>query len=51
MATALDLVFAEAATDGIKLLDAALKALALYQGETRSVDYVTIQAEKAAFSW
>lgn len=37
----------EAATDGIKLPNAALKALALYQGETRSVDYVTIQAEKA----
>lgn len=37
----------EAATDGIKMPDAMLKALALYQGESRSVDYITIPVEKA----
>jgi peptidyl-prolyl cis-trans isomerase D len=37
----------EAATDGIKMPDAMLKALALYQGESRSVDYITIPVEKS----
>ncbi|WHS31112.1 peptidyl-prolyl cis-trans isomerase [Brucella sp. NM4] len=37
----------EAATDGIKMPDAMLKALALYQGESRSADYITIPVEKA----
>jgi len=37
----------EAATDGIKMPDAMLKALALYQGESRSVDYINIPVEKA----
>ncbi|MBA8822049.1 peptidylprolyl isomerase [Ochrobactrum sp. P6BS-III] len=37
----------EAATDGIKMPDAMLKALALYQGESRSVDYITITVEKS----
>ncbi|MEL4072341.1 peptidyl-prolyl cis-trans isomerase [Ochrobactrum sp. GPK 3] len=37
----------EAATDGIKMPDAMLKALAFYQGESRSVDYITIPVEKS----
>ncbi|WP_449414549.1 peptidyl-prolyl cis-trans isomerase [Ochrobactrum teleogrylli] len=37
----------EAATDGIKMPDVMLKALALYQGESRSADYITIPVEKA----
>lgn len=37
----------EAATDGIKIPDTMLNALALYQGESRSVDYITIPVEKA----
>ncbi len=37
----------EAATDGIKMPDTMLKALALYQGESRSVDYINVPAEKA----
>ncbi|MFD1197117.1 peptidyl-prolyl cis-trans isomerase [Brucella gallinifaecis] len=37
----------EASTDGLKIPDAMLKALALYQSESRSADYITIAAEKA----
>ncbi|MBO1039432.1 peptidyl-prolyl cis-trans isomerase [Brucella pituitosa] len=37
----------EAATDGMKMPNTMLKALALYQGESRSADYITIPAEKA----
>ncbi|ENS11826.1 peptidyl-prolyl cis-trans isomerase [Brucella abortus] len=37
----------EAATDGMKLPDTMLKALALYQGESRSADYIDVPAEKA----
>ncbi|NKC02733.1 peptidyl-prolyl cis-trans isomerase [Brucella haematophila] len=37
----------DAATGGIKMPDAMLKALALYQGESRSVDYITIPVEKS----
>ncbi|PWL17830.1 peptidylprolyl isomerase [Falsochrobactrum shanghaiense] len=37
----------EAATDGIKMPDAMLKALALYQGESRNVDYITLSVETA----
>ncbi len=37
----------EAITDGIKMPDAMLKALSLYQGESRSVDYITLAAEQA----
>ncbi len=37
----------EAATDGLKLPDTMLKALTLYQDESRSVDYVTVPAETA----
>lgn len=35
----------EAATDGIKIPDTMLKALALYQGESRSADYITLAIE------
>lgn len=35
----------EAATDGIKIPDTLLKALALYQGESRSADYITLAIE------
>src|SRR5690606_25970398 len=38
----------EAATDGIKIPDAMLKALALYQGESRSADYITVAVEPEA---
>ncbi len=38
----------EAVTDGISVPDTLLKALALYEGESRTVDYITIQPEKAA---
>jgi len=37
----------EATTDGMKMPATMLKALALYQGESRSADYITIPAEKA----
>ncbi len=37
----------EAATDGMKMPDTMLKAMALYQGESRDVDYITVPAEKA----
>lgn len=37
----------EATTDGMKMPNTMLKALALYQGESRSADYITIEAEKA----
>ncbi|MDT6938740.1 peptidyl-prolyl cis-trans isomerase [Brucella pseudogrignonensis] len=37
----------EASTDGLKMPATMLKALALYQGESRSADYITIPAEKA----
>lgn len=37
----------EASTDGLKMPNTMLKALALYQGESRSADYITIPAEKA----
>ncbi|MGU3576321.1 peptidyl-prolyl cis-trans isomerase [Brucellaceae bacterium C25G] len=37
----------EAVTDGISVPDTLLKALALYEGESRTVDYITIQPEKA----
>lgn len=37
----------EAATDGLKLPDTMLKALTLYQDESRSVDYVNLPAETA----
>ncbi|MFK4823305.1 peptidyl-prolyl cis-trans isomerase [Paenochrobactrum sp. BZR 588] len=38
----------EAVTDGISVPDTLLKALALYEGESRTVDYITIQPEKVA---
>ena len=37
----------EASTDGLKMPNTMLKALALYQGESRSADYITVPAEKA----
>lgn len=37
----------EATTDGISVPQTLLKALALYEGESRTVDYITIQPEKA----
>ncbi|MCL7998257.1 peptidyl-prolyl cis-trans isomerase [Brucella sp. 21LCYQ03] len=37
----------EASTDGLKMPATMLKALALYQGESRSADYISIPAEKA----
>ena len=38
----------EAVTDGMSVPDTLLKALALYEGESRDLDYITIQPEKAA---
>lgn len=37
----------EAVTDGISVPDTFLKALALYEGESRTIDYITIRPEKA----
>ncbi|GAA0602201.1 SurA N-terminal domain-containing protein [Paenochrobactrum glaciei] len=37
----------EAVTDGMSVPDTLLKALALYEGESRDLDYITIQPEKA----
>ncbi len=37
----------DAATGGLDMPATMLKALALYQGESRSVDYLTVPAEKA----
>ncbi|MFC4625273.1 peptidyl-prolyl cis-trans isomerase [Daeguia caeni] len=36
----------EAATDGLKMPATMLKALALYQGESRNVDFLTVPVEK-----
>lgn len=36
----------DALTDGIKVPDAMLKALALYEGESRTVDYIAFEPEK-----
>ncbi|KXF77354.1 peptidylprolyl isomerase [Paramesorhizobium deserti] len=37
----------EAVTDGIKAPDTLLKALALYQGESRTIDYITLPLSSA----
>lgn len=37
----------DAAATGIKMPDTMLKAIALYQGESRSADYITVPVEKA----
>ncbi|PRD42239.1 peptidylprolyl isomerase [Phyllobacterium phragmitis] len=37
----------EAVTDGIKVPDTLLKAVALYQGESRTIDYITLPLSSA----